>query len=169
MRTSSCMRQPFVNSFLIPFFVKVLNHPNTTCGDAEERKNQHYCITDLSSYVEQPDITDVPYDHQFILGFKNNPMDYDDIFGEGVYDHFMSNFWLYFYIYDFFIAKFSSWWRNGCNDGEHKQHLLVLTVISPFNSARRHRRKYVLWRVKYSRKMRRQAYLSMRSSSQNWA
>lgn len=82
----------FVNSFLIPFFVKVLNHPNTTCGDAEERKNQHYCITDLQSYVEQPDITDVPYDHQFILGFKNNPMDYDDIFGEGVYDHFMSNF-----------------------------------------------------------------------------
>lgn len=85
-----------IKHFSIPFnsFLrkKYLNHPNTTCGDFEEQKKKHFCITDLSSYVERPDITDVPYDHQFILGFENNPMDYEEVFGEGVHEHFMSKF-----------------------------------------------------------------------------
>lgn len=64
-----------------------LNHPNTTCGPTDLK---NFCITDLSSYVERPDITDVPPDYQFVLGFNNYLQQVGDTFGADKYGHFMS-------------------------------------------------------------------------------
>lgn len=67
------------NSFVILF--QSLNHPNTTCGVQTEIKN-HFCITDLLSYVERPEVTEVPYDYQFILGFENRVEKFRNIYND---------------------------------------------------------------------------------------
>jgi hypothetical protein len=67
---------------------KTLNHPNTTCGTAHE----NYCITDLSSFVERPDITDGPPDETFYLGFNMYAQDAHQIYNESKYMPFMSEF-----------------------------------------------------------------------------
>lgn len=68
-------------------FVKSLNHPNTTCGNSDP---ENFCITDLSSYVERPDITDVPFNERYYLGFGNYAQKVDEIFKPDNYGHFMS-------------------------------------------------------------------------------
>lgn len=73
----------------IKLCTQVLNHPNATCGNGDAN---NLCITDLSSFVEQPDITDVPYDVQFFLGFNNYEQQLDEVFGKNQYGHFMRKF-----------------------------------------------------------------------------
>lgn len=50
------------------------------------------CITDLSSYVEKPEITSSNYDYRFILGFNNHLMQMHEVFGKDNYGHFMRKF-----------------------------------------------------------------------------
>lgn len=64
-----------------------LNHPNTTCGEGDKN---NLCITDLTSYTTEPEITDVEPDERFFLGFNNYLQAVDDIFNENQYGHFMS-------------------------------------------------------------------------------
>jgi hypothetical protein len=54
---------------------------------------QSYCITDLSSYVETPEITDVAPDYKFYLGFNNHHLALEDVFDGKKFDHFMSEFY----------------------------------------------------------------------------
>lgn len=75
--------------FPINFILQTLNHPNTTCGSGDPK---NHCITDMSSYVERPDITDVEPDHRFYLGFDNHRQNLSDIFRHNKFDHFMSKF-----------------------------------------------------------------------------
>lgn len=67
--------------------MQILNHPNTTCG---KRDLKSLCITDLTSFVARPDITDVKPDYQFYLGFSNYEVELKEVFGDGKYEHFMS-------------------------------------------------------------------------------
>lgn len=66
--------------------LQFLNHPNATCGGTDPN---NLCITDLSSYVERPDITDVQPDHRFVLGFNNYAQQLSEVFGKNQYGHFM--------------------------------------------------------------------------------
>lgn len=64
-----------------------MNDPTTPCGDTNSLTN---CISDLSSYVSSPDITDVEPDNRFCLGFKNIDATVSEIFAPNTYGHFKS-------------------------------------------------------------------------------
>lgn len=66
-----------------------MNSPNTTCGKGDTK---NFCITDLSSYIDRPDITDVPVlpENKIYLGFNNYRQKLDDVFGKKQHGHFMS-------------------------------------------------------------------------------
>ena len=49
-------------------------------------------MTDLSSFVERPDITDVEPDERFYLGFNLYIQSFNQIFNESKYIQFMSKF-----------------------------------------------------------------------------
>lgn len=68
-----------------------LNHPNTTCGVLTERK-RHFCISDLSSFEERPEITEAPFDYQFILGFENRPEKDEVAYNDDYGVHFMGKY-----------------------------------------------------------------------------
>jgi hypothetical protein len=53
-----------------------------------ERKN-HFCITDLLSYVERPEVTEAPADYQFILGFVNRNEKFENVYNDDFGVHFM--------------------------------------------------------------------------------
>jgi hypothetical protein len=80
----TCLK--FLHSLLSS--VQSLNHPNTTCGVQTERKN-HFCITDLLSYVERPEVTEAPADYQFILGFVNRNEKFENVYNDDFGVHFM--------------------------------------------------------------------------------
>ena len=67
--------------------MKLLNHPNTTCGLPESNE---YCITDLKSIENLPEILDTNVDHRFYLGFNNIAQNGRDFFSKDNYRHFMS-------------------------------------------------------------------------------
>lgn len=65
-----------------------LNHPNMTCNDSS---NQHYCPTDLTSLNVDETLLNATVDQRFFLGFDNHDVDYDDIFQESRYTHFLAD------------------------------------------------------------------------------
>jgi hypothetical protein len=76
--------------------VQFLNHPNTTCGKQEGKKD--FCITDLASYVEEPEVTDAQPDYRFKIGFMNYQQTMQNVFGDGIYEHFMSLIFCLFFL-----------------------------------------------------------------------
>lgn len=62
-----------------------LNSPNNTCGSGDTR---NMCITDMSSYIRRPDITEVVPDHQFYLGFANIVVPVSEVFAPNTYRPF---------------------------------------------------------------------------------
>nr|XP_019548835.2 laccase-2-like [Aedes albopictus] len=71
-----------------PLFPEVhsVNHPNTTCGVSQP----DVCITDFEAYETEDGIINGTPDRQFILGFENYPMRFEDAFGVGQHEHFMN-------------------------------------------------------------------------------
>lgn len=65
----------------------MLNHPNSTCGATDSNE---LCVSDLSSYVSDPEITDVTPDYRFYLGFDLPVADNEEVFAPNRYDGFMS-------------------------------------------------------------------------------
>lgn len=64
-----------------------MNHPSTKCGTGSSDK---LCITDLSSYLNKPDITDAEPDAQIFLGFEVKTDRFEDVFESQKYEHFNS-------------------------------------------------------------------------------
>lgn len=65
-----------------------VNHPNMTCNDPT---NRHYCPTDLISLNVNETLLNATVDHRFYFGFDNYEVDFDDVFQENRYEHFLAD------------------------------------------------------------------------------
>ncbi|XP_062546347.1 uncharacterized protein LOC134212466 [Armigeres subalbatus] len=63
-----------------------VNHPNTTCGVSKP----DVCITDFQAYETEDAIINGTPDKQFVLGFDNYPMTFENVFGVNSHEHFMN-------------------------------------------------------------------------------
>lgn len=67
----------------------MLNHPNTTCY-AESTAD--LCSADLEALAYDKDLVEGDVDETHDIAFNNYPLKFHQVFGPGIYEHFMSKY-----------------------------------------------------------------------------